>query len=667
MDDHDQHPSQDVHAKSSTMAQTNAAADLARAGSTARSNAIAKLRRAASQRELRKGPVTALAGASSEFRSGSAAGNYSHIGDGVDIRSGVETPTDEPLPHDTASIPQSTDDSHSEQAMSREPSRSPLAPPLSSLDAQIGIRSPYSRLARSPLPSLEELRARIKEREAHGLSRSASASAASQAARAFAMNKLLGGSNRGTGAQSPSSDFLGNRTPSPLPDSVAGAAWERDGRSLKERAALRRSRTVGGLSAMAEAQRRAAFGGNGESSAQGAEGQYGDGPSELPPRANTAMSHTDSKRQAARTEMMRKLSGRGRGAKSPRNLPPGESAVSAEKPFTSPLTLGLVPPTPGNADVIRTATSPALSVRTFASSRRLRRRSSASSIPASTISAYSYAPSTHTGRHTMERDRDSALAKLVGEDSFQYEQLLSMGYSSEAAYSTVMSSPSVQSFRSRRNEPPDFEGPMPDREEGAATPDLGQVHTQWQAVDGIGLEVGTQTPETDEGFDSFKAWTEAQRRASIQARLEQRELQLEGEQEQREQDVRNQSDSITPNGYDQHYPLESPDGEQENGLEAIPIAMNPIPAANASTVSFPLTVSAHTSQLAAQSSTSLATSTTSSVEGQSDAHSIQTAQGAAPRLSFQTQGKYCYAYMRNVCADAELGSLVYLLFLQAHL
>ncbi|PWZ03506.1 hypothetical protein BCV70DRAFT_197716 [Testicularia cyperi] len=129
---------------------------------------------------------------------------------------------------------------------------------------------------RSPLPSLEQLRARILlERETAGLQRSASTSAASQVARAYALEKLLGNSGTdvlfdhtregtliGRGAATPSPPPV---TADPIDSSETASDDEGQSdlrfrrQSLKHRVSLRRSRTINGLSAMAEAQRKAEF------------------------------------------------------------------------------------------------------------------------------------------------------------------------------------------------------------------------------------------------------------------------------------------------------------------------------------------------------------------------------------------------------------------------
>ncbi|WFD19121.1 hypothetical protein MCAP1_001343 [Malassezia caprae] len=112
---------------------------------SARLHAIAKLRRAASQREVRHAtPRTA--------------------------------PPPEPVPQKKESQPTA-------EASAAEDAPEEDAP----------AETPQAALLPSPLPSLEQLRQRLlRERKPTGLSRSASASATSQVARAYTMQKLLG-------------------------------------------------------------------------------------------------------------------------------------------------------------------------------------------------------------------------------------------------------------------------------------------------------------------------------------------------------------------------------------------------------------------------------------------------------------------------------------------
>ncbi|KAN0063767.1 hypothetical protein ACQY0O_003817 [Thecaphora frezii] len=229
------------------------------------------------------------------------------------------------------------------------------APALArSLSPMAGLRE--RAVARSPLPSLEQLRARIlHEREAAGLQRSASTSAASQAARAYALEKLLGTSSTERFYDHSREGTLIERdaaTPSPtMAQQPEGSSDEDDGVESDrpyarpphpKRASLRRSRTIGGLSAMAERQRKAAFvegvflavpgtksnrlsripqhlapGSGGPDPADQQKQSKGDGSGanagSVPTASDgTSISRSLSQRQIARTEMMRKLSSRGR-------------------------------------------------------------------------------------------------------------------------------------------------------------------------------------------------------------------------------------------------------------------------------------------------------------------------------------------------------------------
>ena len=274
----------------------------------------------------------------------------------------------------------------------------PPPPPAAESTENLSLsreRSPLARIrerpaARSPLPSLEQLRARILlEREAAGLQRSASTSAASHAARAYALDKLLG--NSGTDRfydHSREGTLIGRgaATPSPTPAHGMGIDSDDEGMEsdtlaerspLRQRAQLRRSRTIGGLSAMAEAQRKAAFvegvylavpGASARSHrlsrarqqimatnlppATPALQEDAQATLEVPPASedvplgpspSSAADGSDldrslSQRQIARTEMIRKLSTRGRAPPKPRDVseqPPKEPAPIVSQTFTS--------------------------------------------------------------------------------------------------------------------------------------------------------------------------------------------------------------------------------------------------------------------------------------------------------------------------------------------
>lgn len=237
---------------------------LSRDGSFARTNAIAKLKRAASQREIRNrspGPgqlgteretPTKLSSTTSPVVSqneavitapvgGTSATLAASSGSGSRL---APTPLGETsfLTHDSRSTSPGQDRSVSRGVEDGGDGSAFLGSNLSRSGSRVGGN-------KSPLPSLEQLRARIlQERLTAGLARSASTSEASAAARRYAMEKLLGTSFR-EGAVSPVSDTAEEQQEEEKRVSVA----------KMERPLLRRSRTIGGLSAMAEAQRKAAF------------------------------------------------------------------------------------------------------------------------------------------------------------------------------------------------------------------------------------------------------------------------------------------------------------------------------------------------------------------------------------------------------------------------
>ncbi len=371
---------------------------------------------------------------------------------------------------------------------------------------------------RSPLPSLEQLRARILlERETEGLQRSASTSAASQAARAYALEKLLG--NSGTDVfydHTPEGTLIGRgaATPSPTPmsgrdEELADIASDDETahetrikrQSIKNRPMLRRSRTVNGLTAMAEAQNKADFvqgvflavpGPASNrisrihqrrverqsmlkmSSATPSEVSVPEETIQEPvsplaaiAEAPPSLSRQQSQRQIARTEMMRKLSTRGRANSSATAQPAAESSrdVNAEaiqlprlpKVITdspavdetiSPVGVVIRPPSspvppyiPHYDNLATQATIPgfrqALSPGSvtgndaqayvtatqdddqyLTSSPGLKASSSAASL----ASRYAHSTATNaTARHNYERNRESAMALLNNEDSFGFE------------------------------------------------------------------------------------------------------------------------------------------------------------------------------------------------------------------------------------------------------
>ncbi|KAJ1026311.1 hypothetical protein NDA16_002398 [Ustilago loliicola] len=378
-------------------------------------------------------------------------------------------------------------------------------------------RSNQRNFNKSPLPSLEQLRARILlERESAGLQRSASTSAASQAARAYALEKLLG--NSGTDVfydDTPDGTPIGRgaATPSPTPmsgrdndltdmasDDESAHETRLKRQSIKHRPGLRRSRTINGLTAMAEAQNKAEFvqgvflavpgpasnrisrihqrrverqsmfkaASTSPSKMSVPEETMQEPVSPVAPvqEAEPSLSRQQSQRQIARTEMMRKLSTRGRGnagaapdanqsangsashpeavQQHPRlpKLITGSPAVdetispvgvvirppsSPAPPHISHLNAAPSSPTPpafrqalsptsaAGVDPNHYNTAPMEDDQLAASSPGLKASSSAASL------ASNYAPSTGTARHIYERDRESRMAILNNEDSFGYE------------------------------------------------------------------------------------------------------------------------------------------------------------------------------------------------------------------------------------------------------
>lgn len=384
-------------------------------------------------------------------------------------------------------------------------------------------RSNQRQFNRSPLPSLEQLRARILlERESAGLQRSASTSAASQAARAYALEKLLG--NSGTDVfydHTPDGTPIsrGAATPSPTPMSgrdndLADMASDDESahetrlrrQSIRNRPALRRSRTVNGLTAMAEAQNKAGFvqdvflavpgpasnrisrihqrrverqsmfraASENPTEVSVPEEGAQDAPALVPVVAEAAsgLSRQQSQRQIARTEMMRKLSTRGRGNAAATPQPASESSQVAKPLATSapasqhprlpkfitnspavdesisPVGVVVRPPSspvPPHASHLDNLVSP---VPTAAFGRSLAPISAAGNDlhtndtalaeddPDVTMSpglkasssaaslASRYAPSTATNataRHAYYRDRESVMALLNNEDNFGFE------------------------------------------------------------------------------------------------------------------------------------------------------------------------------------------------------------------------------------------------------
>lgn len=272
---------------------------LQRAPSSAtRLDAIARLKRAASNRELKDAKPTEQHQASTSFPTSSpeaAAEAHSNADDDDGRRDGRARPTlsVQPVSPGYASQDQSSfapspammdrDQSHSSRSQ-RSGGTSPV------LHMNLSRSASASRAeSRSPLPSLEQLRSRIlHERLAAGLQRSASASAASAAARAYAMNKLLGAdATTREGATSPVSDSAHGRPGTieeddeerdEFPEDVVQSDGEGDDASKRRSRrtgnqylrppsmrnsahfrSLRRSRTMSNLSQRADEERKAAF------------------------------------------------------------------------------------------------------------------------------------------------------------------------------------------------------------------------------------------------------------------------------------------------------------------------------------------------------------------------------------------------------------------------
>ncbi|KAJ9476081.1 SEC7 domain-containing protein [Pseudozyma hubeiensis] len=554
----------------------DAAPNLTRQGSVARTNAIAMLKRAASHREIKSRaatpalpgafplePETDLASSSqapaepsqqpAALESSRVALPTSMADTSHDPNTAQQTPS--ASTHPSPSLNNASDQFPSRSSYDRNPygadnavaSTSLLPIPgalLSSDESHDRSRSPMFQdkpsqrpFNRSPLPSLEQLRARILlERESAGLQRSASTRAASQAARAYALEKLLG--NSGTDVfydHTPEGTLIGRgaATPSPTPmssrdDGVPDMASDDESahetrlkrQSIKHRPSLRRSRTVNGLTALAEAQKKAEFvhgvlfavpgpASNRISrihqrrierqsmlklpTASPAQAPVPEEDSPVPalPLNHTAdeaapnLSRQQSQRQMARTEMLRKLSTRGRGTATPTPQPIADQSGPADYPSTSQnlyrhprlpqvitnspavdesispvgvvirppsspvpphLLQASLPPAPAPRQALSPVSAAAVDAHTYAalapevnSSAGLKASSSAASL------ASDYAHSTVTNasaRHIQERNRESAMAILNNEDSFGLETSPSMHFSSidaEAIHSSARS------------------------------------------------------------------------------------------------------------------------------------------------------------------------------------------------------------------------------------
>ncbi|KAJ1042014.1 hypothetical protein NDA10_004080 [Ustilago hordei] len=545
---------------------TNNTSRLTRQGSVARTNAIAMLKRAASQREIKARadtpslpgafptdpsppPSTALADQPSAPESRpKPTMSFTRAEPSSDCNShhGIPTLASQTSMHSnglssdqiasTSNQPNylspqyitdnamaSTSSAPTPSAMLSAPSPNHPSDPSWSRPPMFQDRSNQRTFNRSPLPSLEQLRARILlERESAGLQRSASTSAASQAARAYALEKLLG--NSGTDVfydHTPDGTPIGRgaATSSPTPMSgrdsgLADMASDDESahetrlkrQSIKHRPGLRRSRTINGLTAMAEAQNKAEFvqavflAVPGPASnrfsrihqrrmeRQSMFKATSTNPSEISVAevketsqegvlqiaageeedAGPSLSRQQSQRQIARTEMMRKLSTRGRGNAATGTSDPSHNAngssrhtgleqqhprlpkVIADSPAVdetiSPVGVVIrspsspAPPHISHLDATNISSTPAPAFRQALSPASAAGIDSnhytaapteddqlAATWPgfkasSSVVSlASNYAPSTGTARHVYERDRESRMAILNNEDSFGYE------------------------------------------------------------------------------------------------------------------------------------------------------------------------------------------------------------------------------------------------------
>ncbi|UZJ55859.1 hypothetical protein CBS101457_005179 [Exobasidium rhododendri] len=400
--------------------------------------------------------------------------------------------------------------------------------------------------ARSPLPSLEQLRARIlQERATAGLARSASTSAASAAARAYALEKLLGESPR-EGAVSPVSDTAEEQEKEQTSSSSTGGQFltVTDAR----RTLLRRSRTIGHLSAAAEAQRKAAFvreldegvpdnvrsvkrssrrfakappGGRTSISSKAsglpavvdqAEDQvrnqedFASAPvtetdainARLAGGGEVDLSRSQSQRQIARTELLRKLSSRGqRSPLPPAAIPawtPVDASQSADLPkFVSESsrdTHGRPPALTVPVQAVHGLPhplSPGLNLLTVPG---------ANSSPRSPSSRASTAISS---QNDDERNRASQMAILMGEEAFEYEKLLDMGYTSEDAYDRVARSRngSYMDTSDNASQQLDHEYESAHDVTSFSSPPLRPVFTEWSSAAPALLPLASQSKEDD--------------------------------------------------------------------------------------------------------------------------------------------------------------------------
>lgn len=461
-----------------------------------RINAIAKLKRAASQREMRgrgdtkqpppKDGMISIVGA---------------IGDKIEI-GGVNSYLQAPMRSNggtsVSPIPSPgmlrIEQLRSESASPKPGAHDGTSTPSSGEGSLLQRSRSQRGDARSPLPSLEQLRARIlQERASAGLARSASTSAASAAARQYALEKLLGESSR-EGAISPVSDTAEDQEEAKA-NTANSSQFLSPAKNQDQRPLLRRSRTIGGLSAAAEAQRKAAFvqeldngvpddvksgrrssrrfakaplGGTGRSSTLGRpddpsikernESQQIEQSAITTSKdetindgaAATSLDRSQSQRQIARTEMMRKLSTRGRQG-------PKTSATPVQTPIPAPKLLANaadehqeqlkeVPVSPERSLAVPFAQQSPVTPPPISLSSHLTPHyspdNSMLTVPGSSPLRYSPSSRPSTGMtsyHEADRNRASEMARMNGEEAFEYEKLLEMGYSSDFAYERVAS------------------------------------------------------------------------------------------------------------------------------------------------------------------------------------------------------------------------------------
>ena len=197
---------------------------------------------------------------------------------------------------------------------------------------------------RSPLPSLDELRRRIlEERKSSGLSRSASTSAASQVARAYAMQKLMGATN-----------------PVPNADMLALVRGVNAARSADEEAEVRRSSDhSSSTSGSANVRHSRTLGVADESLYLATQAQApptDEAPSPPPEvRKRATLMRSVSARDVARNHMFRKLR---RPAGSPAHGDPAEESPAGRAAPSRPATPPSGPATPPHTAASGPAATP---------------------------------------------------------------------------------------------------------------------------------------------------------------------------------------------------------------------------------------------------------------------------------------------------------------------